>query len=188
MTLGGLALAVGILVDEATVEVENIHSQMPRFKTMALAVIAGNQLTAVPRFLAMLCVLAAFLSAIFLQGAAQALFLPMALAVAFSMIFSYLLSSTLVPVLSAYLLKGRHEQPHHAPYWYLGMLALGLRLRLLMVPSMLALVWERIFSPRWTTANFSSACAHQREPELRKQRPSCRKPCAGSTKTPARGM
>ncbi|MFN5291129.1 MAG: efflux RND transporter permease subunit [Planctomycetia bacterium] len=146
MTLGGLALAVGILVDEATVEVENIHSQMPRFKTMALAVIAGNQLTAVPRFLAMLCVLAAFLSAIFLQGAAQALFLPMALAVAFSMIFSYLLSSTLVPVLSAYLLKGRHEQPHHAPYWYLGMLALGLRLRLLMVPSMLALVcflgWE----------------------------------------------
>lgn len=146
MTLGGLALAVGILVDESTVEVENIHSQIPRWKTIPLAVLAGNHLTAVPRFLAMLCVLAAFLSAIFLQGAAQALFLPMALAVAFSMISSYLLSSTLVPVLAAYLLRNKGEQAHQAPGWYLLLLALFLKLRLALAPALLGLAcflgWE----------------------------------------------
>jgi multidrug efflux pump subunit AcrB len=105
MTLGGLALAVGILVDEATVEVENIHSQLERTDSVALAVRRGNSETAVPRLLAMLCVLAVFLPMFFMQGAARNLFVPLALAVGFSMITSYLLSSMFVPVVSVWLLR-----------------------------------------------------------------------------------
>jgi multidrug efflux pump subunit AcrB len=110
MTLGGLALAVGILVDESTVEVENIHTQMGKAQNIAQATRLGNAETAVPRLLAMLCVLAVFIPSFFMQGAAQALFVPLSLAVGFSMIASYLLSSTFVPVLSVWLL--RHYQPH----------------------------------------------------------------------------
>ncbi len=105
MTLGGLALAVGILVDEATVEVENIHSQMERSESVARAVRRGNAETAVPRLLAMLCILAVFVPSFFMQGAARELFVPLALAVGFSMIGSYILSSTFVPVLSVWLLR-----------------------------------------------------------------------------------
>ncbi|MFO0849349.1 MAG: efflux RND transporter permease subunit [Gemmataceae bacterium] len=105
MTLGGLALAVGILVDEATVEVENIHAQLRHTNSVALAVRRGNQETAVPRLLAMLCILAVFIPALFMTGAARGLFLPLALAVGFAMIASYLLSSTLVPVLCVWLLR-----------------------------------------------------------------------------------
>jgi multidrug efflux pump subunit AcrB len=118
MTLGGLALAVGILVDEATVELENIHVQLARTSSVALAVSRGNAETAVPRLLAMLCILAVFLPSFFMQGAAQALFVPMSLAVGFSMVTSYLLSSTLVPVLAVWLLRAHaltvEEQDHHA--------------------------------------------------------------------------
>src|SRR5262245_13296776 len=105
MTLGGLTLAVGILVDEATVEVENIHRQLERTKSIALAVRLGNAETAVPRLLAMLCVLAVFLPAFFMEGALRALFMPLALAVGFAMIASYLLSSSFVPVMSVWLMK-----------------------------------------------------------------------------------
>jgi multidrug efflux pump subunit AcrB len=111
MTLGGLALAVGILVDEATVAVENIHVQMTRTESVALAVWRGTLETAVPRLLAMLCILAVFIPSFFMQGAAGALFVPLALAVGFAMVASYLLSSTLVPVLSVWLLR-RHG--HHS--------------------------------------------------------------------------
>lgn len=109
MTLGGLALSVGILVDEATVEVENIHAQMSLTDSIARAVRLGNSETAVPRLLAMLCILAVFLPAFFMQGAAQALFVPLSLAVGFSMVTSYLLSSTFVPVMSVWLLRHHHE-------------------------------------------------------------------------------
>jgi multidrug efflux pump subunit AcrB len=109
MTLGGLALAIGILVDEATVEVENIHTQFEHTPNIARAVRRGNQETAVPRLLAMLCILAVFIPAFFMQGAAQALFVPLALAVGFSMVTSYLLSSTFVPVLSVWLLRHYHS-------------------------------------------------------------------------------
>ncbi len=109
MTLGGLALAVGILVDEATVEVENIHTQMEKTDSMPLAVRRGNAETAVPRLLAMLSILAVFIPSFFMQGAARALFVPLALAVGFSMITSYLLSSTFVPVLSIWLLRKHHH-------------------------------------------------------------------------------
>ena len=112
MTLGGLALAVGILVDEATVEVENIHTQMEHSPSIALAVCRGNSETAVPRLLAMLCILAVFLPSFFMEGAARNMFVPLSLAVGFSMITSYLLSSTFVPVLSVWLL--RHHTPHAA--------------------------------------------------------------------------
>jgi len=105
MTLGGLALAIGILVDESTVEVENIHHQMERTRSVARSVRRGNQQTAVPRLLAMLCVLAVFIPSFFMQGAGRALFVPLALAVGFAMVASYLLSSTFVPVLSTWLLR-----------------------------------------------------------------------------------
>lgn len=111
MTLGGLALAVGILVDEATVEVENIHAQMRHTDSVALAVRRGNQDTAVPRLLAMLCVLAVFVPALFMTGAARGLFLPLALAVGLAMVASYILSSTLVPVLCVWLLRARYAEP-----------------------------------------------------------------------------
>jgi multidrug efflux pump subunit AcrB len=117
MTLGGLALAVGILVDEATVEVENIHTQFEHTPNIARAVRRGNQETAVPRLLAMLCVLAVFIPSFFMQGAAQALFVPLSLAVGFSMVVSYFLSSTFVPVLSVWLLRHYH-QPHATAGWF----------------------------------------------------------------------
>ncbi len=107
MTLGGLSLAIGILVDEATVEIENIHHKMEGTRSIALAVRQGNMDTAVPRLLAMLCILAVFLPSYFMQGAAQALFVPLSLAVGFAMVSSYVLSSTFVPVLSTWLLRNR---------------------------------------------------------------------------------
>jgi multidrug efflux pump subunit AcrB len=105
MTLGGLALAVGILVDESTVAVENIHVQMRHTNSVALAAWRGVAETAVPRLLAMLCVLAVFIPSFVMQGAARALFVPLSLAVGFAMIASYVLSSTFVPIMSAWLLK-----------------------------------------------------------------------------------
>jgi len=105
MTLGGLALAVGILVDEATVEIENIHTQLRASNSVALAVWHGNQLTAVPRLLAMLCILAVFVPTFFMSGAPRELFAPLSLAVGFAMISSYILSSTFVPILCVWLLK-----------------------------------------------------------------------------------
>ncbi len=111
MTLGGLALAVGILVDEATVEVENIHTQFEHTPNIATAVRRGNAQTAVPRLLAMLCILAVFVPSFFMEGAARALFVPLSLAVGFAMVTSYILSSTFVPVMSVWLL--RHVHPVH---------------------------------------------------------------------------
>jgi multidrug efflux pump subunit AcrB len=102
MTLGGLALAVGILVDEATVEIENIHRRMKErgAGTLARIVLDASEETIGPRSLSMLCILAVFVPSFFMTGAAKALFMPLSLAVGFAMIGSYLLSSTLVPILS----------------------------------------------------------------------------------------
>ena len=115
MTLGGLALAVGILVDESTVAVENVHVQMERTPSVALAAWRGVTETAVPRLLAMLCILAVFIPAFVMEGAARGLFLPLALAVGFSMIASYILSSTFVPVLCVWLLRNKHHGPGDSP-------------------------------------------------------------------------
>ncbi len=108
MTLGGLALAVGILVDEATVCIENIHTHLLNGRSIGQAALAATTETTVPRLLAMLCILAIFSPTLFMVGAAKAMFLPLSLAVGFAMVTSYFLSSTLVPVLSIWLLR-RHE-------------------------------------------------------------------------------
>lgn len=105
MTLGGLALAVGILVDEATVEVENIHTQLARGLPRALAVVEAARRTALPRLLAMLCILAVFVPAFFMEGISRQLFVPLSLAVGFAMISSYVLSTSLVPVLAIWLMR-----------------------------------------------------------------------------------
>ncbi len=105
MTLGGLALAVGILVDEATVEIENIHSHMDSGLRRMDAIIAACSKTALPRLLSMLCVLAVFVPSFFMSGVGKQLFVPLSIAVGFAMISSYLLSSTLVPVLSGWMMK-----------------------------------------------------------------------------------
>ena len=105
MTLGGLALAVGILVDEATVAIEAIQQEREKGRSLALAVRDAIRATAGPRFLAMACVVAVFLPSLFMEGPARALFLPLSLAVGFSMIASYVLSSTLLPVLAIWFLR-----------------------------------------------------------------------------------
>ncbi|HWE96110.1 MAG TPA: efflux RND transporter permease subunit [Tepidisphaeraceae bacterium] len=110
MTLGGLALAVGILVDEATVTIENIHTHLANRQPLAEASRDATIETVVPRLLAMLSVLAVFIPTLFMQGAARNLFVPLALAVGFAMVASYLLSSTFVPVLSIWVLRTKHGE------------------------------------------------------------------------------
>ncbi|MCC6588472.1 MAG: efflux RND transporter permease subunit [Bryobacterales bacterium] len=111
MTLAGLALAVGVLVDEATVEIENIHSHLAEGLSRPRAVLDAASKTAVPRLLSMLSILAVFVPAFFMTGVARQLFVPLALAVGFAMIASYILSTTLVPVLSVWVMRhGRGEQ------------------------------------------------------------------------------
>jgi len=109
MTLGGLALAVGVLVDEATVEIENIHTQMLPGVSRARAVVEACSRTAMARLLSMFCILAVFVPSFFMIGVSRQLFVPLSLAVAFSMIASYLLSSSLVPVFSVWLMREAHR-------------------------------------------------------------------------------
>jgi multidrug efflux pump subunit AcrB len=108
MTLGGLALAVGILVDDATVEIENIHRNLAQGKPIQRAILDGAHQIAVPAFVSTLAICIVFVSVVFLTGPAKYLFTPLALAVAFAMLTSYLLSRTLVPVMVKYLIRG-HE-------------------------------------------------------------------------------
>src|SRR4051812_10250534 len=120
MTLGGLALAVGILVDEATVAIENIHTHLARGAPVAEGVLDASGEVVVPRLLAMLSVVAVFVPSFFMTGVSRSLFVPLSLAVGFSMIASFFLSSSLVPVLSVWLLaKQRHavSDGTHTPDW-----------------------------------------------------------------------
>src|SRR5215213_4895476 len=109
MTLGGMALAVGILVDDATVEIENIHRNLHQRKRLVRAILDGAQQIAVPAFVATLCICVVFVPVVFISGAAKFLFTPLALAVVFAMMTSYLLSRTLVPTMVHYLLAGEVE-------------------------------------------------------------------------------
>jgi len=109
MTLGGLALAVGVLVDEATVEIENIHTQMLPGVSRARAVVEACSRTAIARLLSMFCILAVFVPSFLMIGVSRQLFVPLSLAVAFSMMASYLLSSSLVPVFSTWLMREAHR-------------------------------------------------------------------------------
>jgi multidrug efflux pump subunit AcrB len=113
MTLGGLALAVGVLVDEGTVLMENIHVHLAQGEKKAQAVLAASREVAIPRLLAMLSVLAVFLPSFFMTGPAQSLFVPLSLAVGFSMGASYLLSGSLVPVLANWILKQEKNEAEH---------------------------------------------------------------------------
>jgi multidrug efflux pump subunit AcrB len=105
MTLGGLALAIGILVDEATVAIENIHTHRARGERLVSAVFEATRETITPRLLAMLSIVAVFIPSFFMVGISRSLFIPLSLAVGFAMLASYLLSNTLVPVLSTWLLR-----------------------------------------------------------------------------------
>lgn len=116
MTLGGLALAVGILVDEATVAIENIHTHLSRGTATARAVLDASVEVVGPRLLAMLSVVAVFVPSFFMTGVSRSLFVPLSLAVGFAMVASFLLSSALVPVLSVWLLGRRRPAPDTAAH------------------------------------------------------------------------
>ncbi len=105
MTLGGLALAVGILVDDATVEIENIERNLAQGKELRQAILDGAQQIALPAFVSTLCICIVFVPMFFLQGVAKFLFVPLAEAVVFAMLASYLISRTLVPTLVMYFLR-----------------------------------------------------------------------------------
>jgi len=108
MTMGGLALAVGILVDDATVEIENIERQMLLGKNPQQAILDGAAEIAMPAFVSTLCICIVFVPMFFLTGVARSLFVPMAEAVVFAMLASYILSRTLVPTLVMYVMAGHH--------------------------------------------------------------------------------
>jgi len=147
MTLGGLALAVGILVDDATVEIENTHRNIAMNKPLVTAVLDGASQIAVPTFVATLSICIVFVPVLLLTGTARYLFTPLAMAVVFAMLASYLLSRTLVPTMMAYLLesergkaarrKGLFERGHHLfntgfealRFRYVGLLDWSLRHR-----------------------------------------------------------
>jgi multidrug efflux pump subunit AcrB len=105
MTLGGLALAVGILVDEATVTIESINYHLEQGKRVEQAIIDGASQIVVPAFVSLLCICIVFVPMFFLGGVAKFLFVPLAESVMFAMVFSFLLSRTLVPTMAKYLLK-----------------------------------------------------------------------------------
>jgi multidrug efflux pump subunit AcrB len=115
MTLGGLALAVGILVDEATVTIESINYHLEQGKDVERAILDGASQIVVPAFVSLLCICIVFIPMFFLNGVARFLFVPMAESVMFAMVFSFLLSRTLVPTLAKYLLRrpatGLGEEP-----------------------------------------------------------------------------
>jgi multidrug efflux pump subunit AcrB len=115
MTLGGLALAVGILVDDATVTIENIHGFLTSGKGTEEAILLGAEQIAVPALVSTLSICIVFVPMFLLTGVARYLFVPMAEAVVFAMLASYLLSRTLVPTMAKYLLKAHAEEGPHAP-------------------------------------------------------------------------
>ncbi|WCT79333.1 efflux RND transporter permease subunit [Novosphingobium humi] len=114
MTLGGLALAVGILVDMATVTIENIESHLEMGKSVRGAILDGSRQIIMPAFLSLVCICIVFVPMFYLPGVSGYLFVPMALSVIFAMIMSYILSFTLVPTMAQSLLR-RHDQGDHAP-------------------------------------------------------------------------
>ena len=143
MSLGGMALAIGILVDESTVTVECIHVQMQRTDNIASAVLHGSLITAVPRLLALLCILSVFIPAFIMGDPLRSLFMPLTLGVGFAMISSYLLSSTFVPIMCVGLLKhmGHHDEESglfgRFLQVYRGAVNWFVRLRWLVVPGYL---------------------------------------------------
>jgi CzcA family heavy metal efflux pump len=173
MTLGGLALAVGILVDDATVEIENTQRNLAMDKEIKQAVLDGAQQIAVPAFVSTLCICIVFIPMFFLTGVARYLFVPLAEAVVFAMLASYLLSRTLVPTLAMYLLRP-HQQDAEPKPWnlagrfqrvfergfeamrmgYLGMLETCIRRRAVFIPAFLALCASAFLLLPWLGRDF----------------------------------
>jgi multidrug efflux pump subunit AcrB len=115
MTLGGLALAVGILVDEATVTIENINWHLEQGKDVETAILDGANQIATPAFVSMLCICIVFVPMFFLEGISKFLFVPMAEAVMFAMVASFILSRTLVPTMAKYFLQPHDHDAHSRP-------------------------------------------------------------------------
>jgi multidrug efflux pump subunit AcrB len=114
MTLSGLALAIGILVDQSTVTIENIHQHLERKKPKRQAILDACLEIAYPLLLILLCILAVFAPSFIMKGVPKAMFLPLALSIAFAMIISYIAAQTLVPILANWLLKAEMFQYHHS--------------------------------------------------------------------------
>ncbi len=114
MTLSGLALAIGILVDESTVTIENIHQHLDMGKPKRLAIWDACKEIAFPKLLILFCILAVFAPAFTMGGIPGSLFLPLALAISFSMIISYFLAQTFVPVMANWIMKSHQQNPPHA--------------------------------------------------------------------------
>ena len=123
MTLGGLALAVGILVDDATVAIENINWHLEQGKAVEPAILDGAQQIAIPALVSTLCICIVFVPMFLLGGIARFLFVPLAEAVVFAMLASYFLSRTLVPTMAKYLLKP--HDPHATPSHFFGLIHCG---------------------------------------------------------------
>ncbi|HEX4350092.1 MAG TPA: efflux RND transporter permease subunit, partial [Verrucomicrobiae bacterium] len=129
MTLGGLALAVGILVDDATVAIENIHRHMAAGQKLEDAILIGSQEIALPAFVSTLCICIVFVPMFFLTGVARYLFVPLAEAVVFAMLASYAISRTLVPTLVMWFYRNvehyaEHGDDSHVPFWVLPFVTL----------------------------------------------------------------
>jgi multidrug efflux pump subunit AcrB len=149
-TLSGLALAIGILVDEATVCIENIHSHLAEGAQLARAVFDACVETMVPRLLAMLSVVAVFIPSFFMVGITRELFIPLSLAVGFAMVASTTLASTVVPIMAVWILKPDHKE--HGPDFIdvmkkglAGLLHLLMPLRAVIVPVVVLLVSLTVF-------------------------------------------
>ncbi len=170
MTLGGLALAVGILVDDATVEIENVNRNLDQGKEIERAILDGASQIAVPALVSTLCICIVFLPMFFLSGVARYLFVPLAEAVVFAMLASYGLSRTLVPTLAKYLLKHQHHGPTRNPLVlfqrsfergfdrlrerYEGMLAVLIRRRVMFLPVFLLLCLSAFLLYPWIGQDF----------------------------------
>jgi multidrug efflux pump subunit AcrB len=173
MTLGGLALAVGILVDDATVEIENVNRNLDQGKEIERAILDGASQIAVPALVSTLCICIVFLPMFFLSGVARYLFVPLAEAVVFAMLASYGLSRTLVPTLAKYLLKLQHHGPSRNPLvllqrafehgfdhlrdGYQAILAVMVHHRILVVPVFLLICLSSFLLYPWIGQDFFPA-------------------------------
>jgi len=170
MTLGGLALAVGILVDDATVEIENVNRNLDQGKEITQAILDGASQIAVPAFVSTVCICIVFLPMFFLSGVARYLFVPLAEAVVFAMLASYGLSRTLVPTLAKYLLRLQHHGPSRNPFVllqrsfesaferlrasYFAILTSLVRRRILFVPAFLLVCLTAFLLYPWVGQDF----------------------------------
>lgn len=173
MTLGGLALAIGVLVDEATVEIENIHTHIDSGLPRAVAVVEACKKTAIPRLLSMLSILSVFVPSIFMAGVGRQLFVPLSIAVGFAMIASYVLSSTLVPVLSVWMMRTSPQAREGVFVWvrdrYAAVVAVlvGWRWVVLPVYAMAAILGIVLLWPQLGTEIFPAVDAGQLQLRMR---------------------